>query len=171
MQTNTDRHSQAVPAAVIETLENATDNSIAEMQPYAVALTSQERSKIPKMGDKTLAFVEKAHEYANRNPTLCPSFLNMEAFNIDFADARNLWVLRNRAKQFYDIIDDLVMLSGSEAYHWARLFYQAVKMAKEQGVPGAHAIYDELRKRFPYNPHRTSDTETDTLDSKGQVSE
>ena len=159
MQTNTDRHSQAVPAAVIETLENATDNSIAEMQPYAVGLTSNDRSTMSKMGDKTLAFVEKAHEYASRNPTLCPSFFDMEAFNIDFADAHNLWVLRNKARQFYEMIDDLVMLSGSEAYHWARLFYQSVKMAKEQGVPGAQAIYEELRKRFPHHVHRASDAE------------
>jgi hypothetical protein len=44
-----------------------------------------------KMGEKTLSFVEKAHEFAQQNPNLVPPFLDMAAFDTDFADAHNLW--------------------------------------------------------------------------------
>jgi hypothetical protein len=46
-----------------------------------------------KMGDKSLAFVEKAHDYAAHNPTLAPSYLDMGAFDIDFTDAHGLGAL------------------------------------------------------------------------------
>jgi hypothetical protein len=32
------------------------------------------------MGDKSLAFVEKTHDYASDNPTLVPSYLDMGDF-------------------------------------------------------------------------------------------
>lgn len=163
MKTNINKHAQAVPASVIEALENATDSSITEIQPYAVVLTAQDRNTMAKMGDKTVAFVEKSHEYASKNPALCPSYFNMEAFSRDFDDAHNLWVLRNKAKQFYEILDNIVVVAGSEAYQWARLFYQSVKMAKDQGIPGAQAIYEELKKRFPYGTRHTPDMDTETF--------
>ncbi|MDR2764231.1 MAG: hypothetical protein LBB90_04300 [Tannerella sp.] len=148
------KHVTEVPTALITALESSTDMSIEEIAPYDPGLTPHERSTIPRMGEKTFAFVEKAYDYAKSNPTLCPSFLDMNAFEADYADAHNLWNLRNKAKQFYEIINDIVALSGSEAYQSSLLFYHAVKMAVTQGVPGAKAIYDELRKRFPHVTHK-----------------
>jgi hypothetical protein len=40
-----------------------------------------------KMGDKSLAFVEKAHDYTHDNPNLVPSYLDLGAFDVDFKDA------------------------------------------------------------------------------------
>jgi hypothetical protein len=40
-----------------------------------------------KIGGKILAFVEKADDYAHDNPALTPGYLDMTAFDIDFADA------------------------------------------------------------------------------------
>jgi hypothetical protein len=144
------KHEAEVPVALVTALENSTNTSIEEILPYDPGLTPHDHLTIPRMGEKTFAFVEKAHDYAKANPALCPSFLDMNAFDIDYADAHNLWTLRNKAKQFYEIINDIVALSGSEAYQASLLFYQAVKIAVDQGVPGAKAIYDELCKRFPH---------------------
>jgi hypothetical protein len=157
------RHVTEVPVALITVLENSTNTSIEEISPYDPGLTPHDHLTIPRMGEKTFAFVEKAHDYAKANPALCPSFLDISAFDIDYADAHNLWTLRNKAKQFYEIINDIVALSGSEAYQASLLFYHAVKIAVDQGVPGAKAIYDELRKRFPHvsrKPAPVPDTDT-----------
>jgi hypothetical protein len=35
------------------------------------------------------------------------------------------------------------------------VFYNAVKAAAAKDVPGAKAIYDELKQRFPSRKHRT----------------
>jgi hypothetical protein len=73
----------------------------------------------------------------------------MMAFDIDFTDAHGLWPVRNDAQQVYEMLDDTVMASGSESYQAALVFYNAVKAAAAQDVPGAKAVYDELKQRFP----------------------
>ncbi|MDR0717220.1 MAG: hypothetical protein LBF50_07380 [Azoarcus sp.] len=51
------------------------------------------------MGPKSLAFVERAHEFAQNNAALRPAFLDMEEFDADFADAHNLWDIQNSIKE------------------------------------------------------------------------
>jgi hypothetical protein len=41
------------------------------------------------------------------------------------------------------------MIAGSEAYQAALMFYKSVKMAAAQDIPGAKAVYEELKTRFP----------------------
>jgi hypothetical protein len=106
------------------------------------------------MGNKTLSFVEKALEYARRYPQLCPSYLNIKDFDIDMADAIGLRTVHISARQLFDNIDDTVMIAGSEAYKAALIFYNAVKAAAEQNIPGAKEIYSELKARFPRMKHK-----------------
>jgi hypothetical protein len=101
------------------------------------------------MGDKSLAFVEKAHDYAQDNPNLVPSFLDMAAFDVDFADAHGLWSILTLIKQLQEVLEDTVMVAGSEAYHGALAFYHNTQAAAKQDVPGAKAIYEDLKTRFP----------------------
>jgi hypothetical protein len=108
------------------------------------------------MGEKTLSFVEKAHEAAAENPNLVPPFLDMAAFDIDFANAHNLRSLLLLTQQLHENVDDTTMVAGSEAYQFALIFYNSVKMAARQDIPGAKAIYRELKKRFPGHRHRSA---------------
>jgi len=101
------------------------------------------------MGPKTLAFVEKCHEYAIANPILCPAFLNMDEFSVDFTDAHGLYLPVNKAAQLHENLSDTQTCAGSEAFQAALIFYNAVKSAASSNIPGAHAVYEELRKRFP----------------------
>lgn len=57
-------------------------------------LSKEDRIELPKMGDKTVAFVSKAQEYAQNNPDLVPSFLDMDALNSDVKMAKKLGVGR-----------------------------------------------------------------------------
>jgi GrpB-like predicted nucleotidyltransferase (UPF0157 family) len=60
-------------------------------------------------------------------------------------------------------VDDTTMVAGSEAYQFALIFYNSVKMAARQDIPGAKAIYEDLKKRFPGHKHRSySDTEPES---------
>jgi hypothetical protein len=60
-------------------------------------------------------------------------------------------------------VDDTEMLTGSEAYQAALVFYKAVKMAAAQDVPGAKAVYEEFKTRFPGGKRPSGATETETL--------
>jgi hypothetical protein len=48
------------------------------------------------------------------------------------------------------------MVAGSEACQAALVFYNSVKMAVRQDVPGAKVIYEKLKKRFPGHKHRNA---------------
>jgi hypothetical protein len=82
------------------------------------------------MGAKTLSFVEKAYDFAKQNPNLVPPYLDLDAFGVDFTDAHGLWTLANTVRQLGEGLDD-------------------TEMAAAQDIPGAKAIYEELKTRFP----------------------
>jgi hypothetical protein len=150
------QHLQAIPSTVLTQAQTKLDEARALLAPYMLALTPAERRELPKMGEKTIAFVEKAYDFARQNPNLVPPYLEVDAFGIDFSDAHGLWTLLNTVQQFEQSIDDTEMIAGSEAYQAALVFYKSVKMAAAQDVPGAKAVYEELKTRFPRTGRRRS---------------
>jgi hypothetical protein len=149
-------HSHAIPPEVVEQMKQKTREMRELLAPYATPLTPQERRDLPVMGEKTVSFVEKAFEFAEANPDLCPTYLDMEAYRIDFADAIGLRVVHNSALQVFETVDDIVLLAGSEAYQSSLAFYNYIKLLASQDVPSAKAIYEELKKRFPRRKRKSS---------------
>jgi hypothetical protein len=49
------------------------------------------------------------------------------------------------------------MVAGSEAYQSSLIFYNAVKAATAQDVPGAKEIYADLKARFPKVKRKTAE--------------
>ncbi len=128
--------------AAIRTLQD-------KLLPVLVDLNPQDRRELPKMGDKTLAFVAKALDYAQANPSLCPPYLDVAEFQKDMATVQLLQGLLRPLSQVADIVDDSLMLAGSEAYAAALVFYQSAKSAQRSAVPGAATVADDLATRFP----------------------
>jgi hypothetical protein len=50
--------------------------------------------ELSKMGDKTLAFVQKALEYAEANPTLVPAYLDIAEAKKDFSLSQDLNLMK-----------------------------------------------------------------------------
>jgi hypothetical protein len=157
-----DKHTVAIPETVITQIHNQIAAIIQQLQPYAIALTPHERQTMLKMGDKSLAFVEKARDYATDNPTLAPSYLDMTAFDVDFADAHGLWRIATLIKQLDEAVEDTIMAAGSEAFHAALAFYHNVQAAAKDDVPGAKAIFEDLKTRFPGGKRRGETTGDDS---------
>jgi hypothetical protein len=109
------------------------------------------------MGEKTVSFVEKSYDFAVSNPSLLPFFLSLSEFEIGKEDALKLRPLNILTKQLYDGIEDTVMVAGSETYQAALVFYSAVKQATSQDIPGAKAVYEELKVRFPGRKKKKSE--------------
>ncbi|MDR2125643.1 MAG: hypothetical protein LBP63_02270 [Prevotellaceae bacterium] len=160
---DTNVHSNAIPPEVTEALHEKIREINALLAPYATPLTAQERRDLPAIGDKTLGFVEKAFEYAKENTDLCPGFLDLAAFSIDMKDATGLRVIRNSLNQAFEVIDDIVLLAGSEAYQSALAFYNYIKLLVSQDVPRAKTIYEELKKRFPGRSKSKKDADANTI--------
>jgi hypothetical protein len=144
-----EKHVLPIPPAILAQAQANIDAANAVLAPYLLPLTPDERHDMAKMGNKTLSFVEKAQDYAHKYPTLCPSYLNLTGFDTDMADATGLRTVHISAKQLSDGIDDTMMVAGSEAYLAALTFYNAIKAAAAQDIPGAKEVYADLKARFP----------------------
>jgi hypothetical protein len=155
------KHVQAIPSDVLSQAQTKINEVKTLLAPYIVALTPSERHELPKMGEKTISFVEKAYDFAKQNPNLVPPYLDIAAFGTDFEDAHGLWTLVNSIRQLEENAGDTEMTAGSEAYQAALVFYKSVKMAAAQDVPGAKAVYEELKTRFPGGKRKTGETETE----------
>jgi hypothetical protein len=140
---------KVIPDTVIDEIQTKLNEIKTLLSSYIVSLTPAERRNMLKMGDKSLAFVEKSHDFAIENPTIVPQFLDMQMFDTDFDNAHGLWTVRNDAMQVYEMIDDTAMVSGSESFNAALVFYNSVKVAAAQDIPGAKAIYEDLKTHFP----------------------
>ena len=156
------RHKDAIPEATLTQVYTQIEAVKTALAPYTLALTPQERHSMLKMGDRSLAFVEKTHDYAHDNPTLVPSYLDMDDFDKDFSDAHGLWSLHTAIHQLDELVEDTIMAAGSEAYHAALAVYHNVQAAAKQDIPGAKAIYEDLKSRFPGGKKRSGETDVGT---------
>lgn len=121
-----------------------------------INLTNEERKNMLKMGDKTLAFVGKAIEFAEQNPSLTPAYMDLFEAKKDYELARKLNELLKDVTTLQRGLEDTMMVAGSESYDAALIFYGSVKGASRTNVSGAQAVYDELRERFPGRPKKSS---------------
>ena len=154
-------HSVAIPANVLAEAQEKV-NEVAELlKPYLFNLTPAQRMERLKLGDKSLAFASKSYDYASSNAEFVPSYLNMEMFDIDMKDTTGLRVLQITLNQIATGVDDTVMISGGESYNAALVFYNAIKQAAKQNVPGAKTIYEELKKRFPGRPAKKNNEQAE----------
>jgi hypothetical protein len=62
--------------------------------------------------------------------------------------------------QLEEGIGDTEMAAGSEVYQTALVFYRSAKMAVDQDVPGAKAVYEELKTRFHGSRRKAGEMET-----------
>jgi len=138
-----------IPAADLAKIKDAIATLRAKLLPHLHVLTAQERMELPKMGDKTSAFVQKALEYSQQNRDLVPSFLDLPAFAVDVQAVQSLRELAQGLVPVTDALGDSLTLSGSEAYQAALVFYGNVKNAVKVNAPNAATIYEDLASRFP----------------------
>jgi hypothetical protein len=149
MASNNSRISLDLPAADVQDIQAALKVLQDKLLPHLIDLGPEARRELPKMGDKTVAFVGKALDYARANPQLRPAYLDLTEFEKDWTAVELLASVQRPLSQVMDIVDDSLLLAGSEAYGAALLYYQSVKSAARAQVPAAATIAEDLAQRFP----------------------
>lgn len=117
--------------------------------PFLINLTPEERQALPKMGDKSVAFVLKAKEYSSMNPTVIPQYLNQAEWAMDIELFGVLQMIKQGLAPLLEAIDDTQMAVGSEAFMAANTAYNSFKYAASSNVPGMDTIVDDLGERYP----------------------
>jgi len=143
-----------IPQSVIDKVIENLQESRTLLAPYLQGLTPQERKSLFKMGDKTVATVQKVKDYVETNPEFAPSYMDKEEFLKDETVVTTLSPLGNLADQLASDISDTIILAGSEALAAALFYYGTTKEAAERGIATACPIYDDLKQRFVQKSRR-----------------
>ncbi len=137
-----------IPADVLAGALAKIREARAALAPYLHPLTPQQREDLPKMGDKSLAFVTKVAEYAQSLPALMPSYLDAAGLAIDAATSNALLPIYLETDALALDLDSTRMVAGSEGYAAALIGYGALQGAAKDNQPGAQAAVAELAPRF-----------------------
>jgi hypothetical protein len=142
-------HSQSIPELELKQILDKLDEAYDMLRPYLHALSVEQRSTMLRMGDKSLALVEKTAEQAEINPQFAPQYFSLADLRVDLSEAVALRRAVTRLQQITREVEDTMMLAGHEAFAQALVYYNAVKHAAANNASGAKPVYDELRKRYP----------------------
>ncbi len=127
--------------AILDALEG-----IKAKLPFLVDLTTDERKALPRMGDKSRAFVAKALEIATQNPGMLPRSFDLDEFRQDAALLEALYPVALALAQLQELVDDTLVAAGSDAYTAALVVYQSAKLAGKGEGMDEHL--DALGARF-----------------------
>jgi len=143
------KHNQSIPQEVLDQMRIKIEEAIGLIKPYSVVMTADERASVLKVGDKKFTCVNKTFGYTKTNPEFVPSYLNIENFDTDMKDADGHPEIVTLINQLFNYFDDTKLTARSEAYSASLYYYGNVQQAASVNLPGAKAIYDDLKQYFP----------------------
>ena len=141
-------HNQSIPEEVLAQVNAKIVDAIALIKPYSVILTTEERATAVKVGDSGFNFITKVLQYTQTNPEFVPSYLNVADLEIDVKDGDGHPAITTLINQLYNYFDDTKLEARAEAYGAALYYYASVQQAASVNLPGAKAIYDDLKQYF-----------------------
>ncbi len=121
--------------------------TIQQKLPFLITLSAEERRKLVKMGDKSLAFVSNSVTAAQSNRNILPSSFDVEEFVQDYQLAIILNELLISMRQLNEQVDDTLLAVGSEAMTSSLTVYNYVKTAAKK-TPGLKTLAEQLGERF-----------------------
>jgi hypothetical protein len=120
--------------------------TIKQKLPFLIDLSPEERKTLPRMGDKSRAFVSKAAEVATQNSDFLPRSFDVEELRRDAELFEALQPIALALTQVQELLDDTLVEVGAEAYTAALVVYN---YARNNGQGQAlDAVADELSRRF-----------------------
>ncbi|MGK4567755.1 hypothetical protein [Flavobacterium sp. 3HN19-14] len=143
-----------IPQEVIDRVTEKLQECRTALAPFLQALTADERETMFKMGDKTVATVQKTKSYMQTNPEFIPDYMEKAEFFKDETVVTQLQPIANLATQLAADAKDTVTLAGSKALQAAMLYYGQVREANSKGVQTAKPIYEDLQERFARRPYK-----------------
>ncbi|WP_017655935.1 hypothetical protein [Fortiea contorta] len=115
--------------------------------PFLITLSNQERRKLLKMGDKSLAFVNNSVTAAQSNGDILPASFDVEELVRDYQLATALTEVLISMRQITEQVDDTLLAVGSEAMASSLTVYDYVKTAAKK-TPGLKTVAEQLGERF-----------------------
>jgi hypothetical protein len=119
------------------------------LQKWLRNLPPTELRRLNRVGEKSFKFVKKSVELARTNPHFLPGYKNSDEFGYSLEAVQYIMGLIINEQQNLQNLKNLDAVKGDDASKCASAFYANSKKAAEQGVPGAKAVYEALKMRYP----------------------
>lgn len=121
--------------------------TIQQKLPFLITLTTDERRKLYKMGDKSIAFVNNSLTAAQANRNILPASFDVDEFVRDYQLSVSLTELLIGLRQVTEQVDDTLLAVGSETMSSSLTVYDYVKTAAKK-TPGLKSLAEQLGERF-----------------------
>jgi hypothetical protein len=138
--------SVTVPVADMTLISTALETLRAKL-PFLVMLTPEERKTILKLGDKSVAFMEKALDAARQHPEILPADFSLEEFEKDVKLVEQLTKIRTELVALLQGVDDTLMAAGSETMVHSVTVYSYCKTAARRS-PGLRGTVEGMAERW-----------------------
>lgn len=133
--------SEADKQAVLAAIE-----TIRQRLPFLIDLTPEQRRSLPKMGDKSRAFVSKALAIAQHNSNFLPRSFGVEEMARDVSLAKALQPILVSLTRLQEQLNDTYTEVGSEAYLAALVVYQYGRHNSDG--ESLETLLDDMAQRF-----------------------
>ena len=114
--------------------------------PFLINLTKEERTELPKMGDKSRAFVQAALTLAEEDDSFLPRSFDVAEMRQDEDLYTALAQIATSLTILKEKLDDTMLLIGSDLYVAALEVYAAAR--RSGNTQGLDQLVDALGQRF-----------------------
>ena len=105
----------SIPKEVVADVTTKLNDVIAQLKPYLIALTPEERQELAKMSDGTVPFVQKCLDYCVSNPEFSPKFINFNDLRDDMKVYEQLIPVYRLVQQLENKLNDTATQAGAES--------------------------------------------------------
>ncbi len=133
-----------------------------KLKPHLMAMTDEERIGNVRLGDKSVAFVQKAGIYGKQFSTQMPAYIDLAAFQTDIDMVKLFDDYLANIAALKRGLEDTLILGGNEAMEAANMVYAALKLANQNQIPGSQEAVNDMKARYAKRGKTTAITATTT---------
>lgn len=141
-------YSKVIPQEVLDKVNAKLLECYNELKPFCVELTNDERVELPKLGVRNTGKVSSITNEMAVAPEYAPIMFDMTEVTKDFNVVSVLSPIATQVANIDMLVNDTLILAGSEAFQGCMEYYNSVKYFAAKGDPKAAAIYERLSPMF-----------------------
>jgi hypothetical protein len=123
------------------------------------SITKETLDTMQKLGDRSIFFTQRAIEIASQEPSLVPSYLDVNQAKTDLALFLQLQDLDTKMQYLANLLQNNKSLAGAEALDFANDFYNTIRFLKNNNHPVAKQAFEELSDRYQKQKRKKSKTQ------------
>jgi hypothetical protein len=123
-------------------------NQINALLPFLTSLTTEEKRELPRMGDKSRAFVQASLALAEQDDSFLPRSFDVAEMRKDEDLYNAMTAVYTALAILFEKLQDTMMLTGSDLYVAALEVYDAAKRKGGSNTGGLDQLLDALGQRF-----------------------